>query len=290
MKAVNLLPNDQRGAAKVVSPAATPTKGQSGDGFGAYVVLGALALAVIAVASMVLTKNTINDRKAELASTEAQVQAVSREAAALKPYADFKQLADARVQTVQALASSRFDWEQALRDLSRALPSDARLDSFKGSVGGAAEPGAPGATAAATPTIDISGCTKSHTSVAKLMARLRAIRGVTRVSLKGASKSSTSSGGGGGAAAPAAAATGEGRCGSGNKPTWSMTIYFERFGVPAVNVPAGAAATGGPTGPTGATTPAGTAPAPGTPPTTQAPGTTPAAPAQNPATQGVSTP
>ena len=27
MKAVNLLPNDQRGAAKVVSPAATPTTG-----------------------------------------------------------------------------------------------------------------------------------------------------------------------------------------------------------------------------------------------------------------------
>ena len=46
MKAVNLLPNDQRGAAKASSAAATPSKAPTGDGGGAYVVLGALALAV----------------------------------------------------------------------------------------------------------------------------------------------------------------------------------------------------------------------------------------------------
>jgi len=263
MKAVNLLPSDQRGAAKVITPAAAP-KAPTGDAFGAYAILGALALVVIAVAAMVLTKNTINDRKAELARVDLQVQSVAREAAALKPYADFKQLADARVQTVQSLATSRFDWEQTLRDLSRALPSDTRLSTFAGKVAGG---DASGGTA--SPTIDLSGCTGSQTSTAKLMARLRAVRGVTRVSLKSSAKT------GGGAATTGA--SGGSLCKKGSAPTFSLTLSFERFNVPAVSAPAGAGA-GAPTGPTGPT--GGTAPAPGTTPTNPA----------TSATQGVSTP
>ena len=281
MRAVNLLPNDQRGTAKVVTPA--PAQAASGDGFGAYVLLGALALAVIAVAAMVLTKNTINDRTAELAKTDAQVQAVAREAAALKPYADFKQLASARVQTVQALATSRFDWEQTLRDLSRALPRDARLSSLKGDVRGlnaAAQPGA----ATASPTIELAGCTRGQTSVAKLMARLRAVRGVTRVALRSSAKAAKTAAGGATVTAP-----GDGKLCKGNPATFSLAIHFERFGVPAVNSPAAPAVAGGPTGPTGATTPA-----PGTPTTPPAAGTTPVTPQAsaptNSATQGVSTP
>ena len=266
MKAVNLLPSDQRGAAKVIASAA-PSKAPTGDGFGAYVILGALALVVVAVAAMVLTENTIADRKAELARTDQQVQAVAREAAALKPYADFKSLADARVQTVQSLATSRFDWEQTLRDLSRALPSDTRLSTFTGKVGG----GDASTGAVASPTIDLAGCTGSQTSTAKLMARLRAIRGVSRVALKSSAKSGASG----------AATTGGGSlCKKSNSPTFALTLSFERFNVPVVNAPAGAGAGGatGPTGPTG-----GTTPAPGTTPTTPAS-------AASPATQGVSTP
>ena len=268
MKAVNLLPSDQRGAAKVVAPAAAP-KAPAGDAFGAYAILGALALVVVAVAAMVLTKNTINDRKAELARTDQQVQAVAREAAALKPYADFKSLAEARVQTVQSLATSRFDWEQTLRDLSRALPSDTRLSTFNGKVGG----GDPSAGGAASPSIELAGCTGSQTSTAKLMARLRAIRGVSRVALKSSAKS--------GAAGAASAGAGGGTlCKKSNAPTFALTLSFERFNVPVVNTPVGAVA-GGPTGPTGPA--GGTTPAPGTTPTTPAP-------AGSPATQGVSTP
>ena len=39
-------------------------------------------------------------------------------------------MAKARVQTVRDLAGSRFDWEQALRDLSRAVPADVTLTSL----------------------------------------------------------------------------------------------------------------------------------------------------------------
>jgi hypothetical protein len=35
-------------------------------------------------------------------------------------------MAETRIQTVKDLASSRFDWEQALRDISRAYPKRAR--------------------------------------------------------------------------------------------------------------------------------------------------------------------
>ena len=273
MKAVNLLPNDQRGAMKA-TPASAQAKAPSGDGFGAYVLLGALALAVVAVAAMVLTKNTIADRESELARTQAQSQAVAREAAALKPYADFKQLADARVQTVHSLATTRFDWEQTLRDMSRALPRDVRLSSLKGNVRGtdAGAAGGPGA-AVASPTIDLSGCTSSQTAVARLMARLKGVRGVTRVSLKSSAKATS-------AGAVAAGPQGGSLCGKGAKPTFSLTVHFERFGVPAVSAPAGAGAGGatGPTGAVGATGPTGVT------------GTTPQASASNPATQGVSTP
>ena len=43
-------------------------------------------------------------------------------------------MAKARVQTVRDLAGSRFDWEQALRDLSRAIPADVTLTSLTGDI------------------------------------------------------------------------------------------------------------------------------------------------------------
>ena len=39
-----------------------------------------------------------------------------------------------RTETVSSLANSRFDWERALRDLSRALPSGVTLNSLVGTL------------------------------------------------------------------------------------------------------------------------------------------------------------
>ena len=44
-------------------------------------------------------------------------------------------MASARVETVRGLAAARFDWEQALRDLSRAVPSDVKLQNLNGDMG-----------------------------------------------------------------------------------------------------------------------------------------------------------
>ena len=38
------------------------------------------------------------------------------------------------MQTVRDLAGSRFDWEQALRDLSRAIPADVTLRQLTGDI------------------------------------------------------------------------------------------------------------------------------------------------------------
>ena len=133
MKAINLLPPDSRGLPKSGAPkvAAAP---EEPAGIGAFVLLGALALCAAAFAAYVLTTNTVKDRQAQLDSVTAQAQTVTQRAAELKPYADFQQMAETRIQTVKDLAASRFDWEQALRDISRAIPADVTLTTLDGSI------------------------------------------------------------------------------------------------------------------------------------------------------------
>jgi Tfp pilus assembly protein PilN len=246
MKAVNLLPNEQRGSIKTTSVAATSAPG--GTVFGAWVVLGVLAFALAATAAYVLTTNTIKDRKAELARVSAEATQVQAKAAALQSFADFKSLADQRVATVKGLASSRFDWEKTLTDLSRALPSDVHLNNLTGSTGTTTGSSTSGASAAvAAPSIAMTGCTSSQVGVAKLMSRLRNVRGVTRVTLGSSTKDA-----GTGTTGVAAASTDGQDCPKGSPPAFDVTIYFERAAVVA-----GAAPNLAPTAP-GAAQPGGT--------------------------------
>lgn len=234
MKAVNLLPPDLRGAQKQPQTERSVVPDDS-SGTGAYAVLGALALAVLAVAGVVLTGNAVKDREAELAQVSARQAQVASRAAALKPYADFDQLASERVATVRDLAGSRFDWEQTLRDLSRAIPSEVTLSQLTGNVstdaGGGGGSSLRGAIAA--PAITLQGCTMSQRGVARLMARLRNVDGVTRVSLAKSEKTSTdTAGAGAGAAIPDGPTTAADRmsmpCGTGDKPKFEMVMFFER--------------------------------------------------------------
>jgi Tfp pilus assembly protein PilN len=232
MKAVNLLPSDQRGSQKTPAGAAAPKPG--GSAFGAYAVLGALVFSVVAMAAYVLTTNTINDRKSELARVTQETQVTQAKAAALQSFADFKALADQRVTTVQGLATSRFDWERTLTDLSRALPSDVHLKSLSGStgtqVGGGGGNSLRGAIQA--PALELSGCTTSQAAVARLMSRLRNVRGVTRVSL---TKSETAAAGATGVAtAPALDGSTPGSlCPKGAPPAFDLVVFFERSAIAA---------------------------------------------------------
>jgi len=265
MRAVNLLPPDLRSGPK--GPAPAVSTGVENSGAGAFVVLGVLAFAVVALAAYVLAGNTVKDREAELAAATAKSAAVTQQVTALKPYADFESVANARVQTVKDLANSRFDWEQALRDLSRAVPADVTIASLKGDLGGGASGGLRGAITA--PAISLSGCTYSQTKVAQLMARLRTIDGVTRVSLSKSDKEATTAAAGGDPKAPSAT----GYCGANDIPAFELIVFFEGA-ASAATAPTPGAAAAAPA--TTTSTPGATAtPAAGA--TTAVPAATPAA-------------
>jgi Tfp pilus assembly protein PilN len=226
MKAINLLPPDLRGAPK----GATTVAADEPSGFGAFAVLGALAICVVALAAYVLTTNTVKDRTAKLEAVGAQAQATTERVAQLKPYADFQAMAETRIQTVRDLASSRFDWEQALRDISRAVPADVTLTELNGTISGetAGSGGIRGAIAA--PAIELKGCTSGQARVAVLMSRLRNVDGVTRVSLKKSARPQKSETSGG--PSPIANGPDGASCAVSRAPEFELVMFFERSEVP----------------------------------------------------------
>jgi Tfp pilus assembly protein PilN len=261
VRAVNLLPPDMAGASKASGDLGA--RPEATGGAGPFVVLGVLAACVAGAAGYALTTNTVKQRTADLASVTAQQQAIAGRTAELKPMADFAALANQRVATVRDLAGSRFDWEQSLRDLSRAIPADVSLKSLSGAVstdaGGA---GASGAISA--PAITLTGCAPGQTQVARLMARLRNVDGVTRVSLSKSDKATVASNAAGGALERRNAAP----CGVGSRPAFDLVMYFENSDAAVKASAAGgtapsAPATAGATAPPAAGGAATPTPAPG---------------------------
>jgi Tfp pilus assembly protein PilN len=230
MKAINLLPPDSRTTPKAGATKAVAATEEPG-GIGAFVLLGALAVCVVALAAYVLTTNSVKDRQAQLDAATAQAQSTAQRAAQLKPYADFKQMAETRIQTVKDLAASRFDWEQALRDISRAIPSDVTLTSLNGSISSAAGGGSASTVrgAIAAPAVTLQGCTTGQKQVATLLSRLRAVDGVTRVTLTKSVKPEANT-------ATNGASTGDvlqAGCGTGRPPAFELVMFFELSKVPS---------------------------------------------------------
>jgi Tfp pilus assembly protein PilN len=229
MKAINLLPPDSRGTPKAVATKAVAATEEPG-GIGAFVLLGVLAACVVALAAYVLTTNSVKDRQAHLDAVTAQAQTTAQRAAALKPYADFQQMAETRIQTVKDLAASRFDWEQALRDIARAIPNDVTLTSLNGSISSSA--GSGGSTvrsAIQAPAVELKGCTTGQKQVASLLSRLRAVDGVTRVTLTKSDKpdaQATAS-----ATVPGSTDTEQTGC-AGHPPAFELVMFFENSQVP----------------------------------------------------------
>jgi Tfp pilus assembly protein PilN len=263
MKAINLLPNDLRGTPKSDSrkAKAAQTTDEPG-GIGAFVVLGALAVCVVALAAYVLTTNTVKDRQAKLDAATAQAQTTIQRVAQLKPYADFQQLAQTRIQTVKDLAASRFDWEQGLRDISRAIPTDVTLTSLTGSISSdSATGGSTVRSAISSPAIELKGCAKTQTQVAQLLSRLRAVEGVTRVSLNSSARpdaTAPSTGAVATATSDGSSSANEAICAGGRPPAFELVMFFERSKVPSsvedIDVTPGAAGTGAASGATATAT------------------------------------
>jgi Tfp pilus assembly protein PilN len=194
MRPVNLIPPEQRRGSG--SPARA--------GALSYVVVGVLVVALAAVSATVLFGNRVDDRKSEVASLEATAAETQARAESLSTYTTFQQIHDARVQTVTDLATSRFDWKRVLEELSRVMPPHIWLTSLTGTVSPGVQVGEGGDDGGLRESIEgpalvVVGCGRNHDDVARLVAAMRDIDGVTRVTANDSAKSDSDASSGGGA-------------------------------------------------------------------------------------------
>jgi Tfp pilus assembly protein PilN len=176
MRPVNLIPPEQRRG----------DSAQLRSGPLLYIVLGALALALIGVTMLVLTSNRVSDSKAEIAALKREDAIAQAKARRLAAYTQFQTLAEQRIATVRSLADSRFDWERVMRELSLVLPSDVWLTSLSASASPGASTGSEGGGssmrgAIAGPALELGGCAVGQEAVAGFVTALEDVDGVTRV-------------------------------------------------------------------------------------------------------------
>jgi len=240
MRPVNLLPPEDRRGENAPLRA----------GVASYAILGVLAVVLVGVVLVVLTGNQITDSKSQLAALEARQAQATVNSAKLAPYEDFASLSAARSETVTNLARSRFDWERVLNELALVIPANVTLENLTGTAAAGTSIGGEGAEAGAPdpsitgPSLLITGCAEGQTGVARLLAALKDIDGVTRVGMQSSAlndEAATSGTSSGGATADSCA----------TKPSlaqFQITVAFDA--VPVTVPPAGSTAT-----PATATTP-----------------------------------
>jgi Tfp pilus assembly protein PilN len=181
MRPVNLIPsNERRGDSSV-----------SRTGPIAYLLIGALVALLGGVSALVLTGNDISDQKVQLDELEVEQASEQARAESLAAYTQFRAVRESRTMTVASLADSRFDWERVIRELSLVLPPDVWLTQMtatatpEASVEGGAD--VQGRDLVPGPALEMVGCAPGQQAVARFVAIVRDIDGVTRVGLPSSS-------------------------------------------------------------------------------------------------------
>lgn len=208
MRPVNLIPPDQR-------------RGDSAPlrtGPLAYIVVGALALALLGVTLLVLASNEVDEKKDDVVVLSREDAVAKARAEELAPYVQFQSMSQQRVETVTSLANSRFDWPRVMRELALVLPGDVLLNSLTTGGGGEGESGQ-GLGGSQGPSLELNGCTTGQDEVAHFVTALRDIDGVTRVGLQ-SSVIGESEG------------SGEGECPPAYVATFQITVAFDAAPVP----------------------------------------------------------
>jgi Tfp pilus assembly protein PilN len=241
MRAVNLIPGDQRSGAPV---------GAGRSEGAAYAVLALLV--IVAGLALLYGKATrsVSSDKTKAATLTAEAQRAQAEASTLAPYTSFASLREQREKAVATLVDQRFDWAHAIHEFGRVLTNQVSISELNGTIAGttgtaapapapapapaspasasssttasaSATTASPAASAAVTsatpagsvPTFAIAGCATSQHAVADTIQRLRLIGGVSAVTLQSSTRGASGSG-----SAP-------GACGSG--PVFQMTVTFD---------------------------------------------------------------
>lgn len=248
MKAVNLIPQTERRGGSAVSR----------SGGGAYLVLGTLAALVLMMAVYALEGGKIGSKQAEAAQSTQQAAALEAKADALSKYTAFADLKNKRVDTVTEIAGERFDWSNTLHDLARVIPPNTWLTCLRGTVSPAINTDSCGGgnsnsvrAAIQAPAIEILGCTTSQPGVARMMAKMRNIDDVTRVTLTSSEKLEDASGNA--ASGDSAGDASDCRQGNDQNPKFEIVVFFK----PLPGQAAAAAAATGVVAPTSTTSTTG---------------------------------
>jgi hypothetical protein len=234
MRAVNLIPSEQRSGQPVGA-------GRSkGGAYAVLVLVGGFALMAYLYGQ---ASHQVSSRKSQAASLSAQAQQTQAAAERLAPYTSFIALREARMQTVDSLVDSRFDWAHVLHEFGRVMPAGTSISSLNGTIGAtagttssttasasaAAASGTSATPSGSVPTFTISGCAISQPAVALTLERLHLIDGVEEVTLQSSTAGSSSSGGGSGGGCP------------GRDVTFAATVTFDPL--PSTSAVAAAAKT-----------------------------------------------
>jgi len=215
MNAVNLLPEKHRPR--------RPTGGKQGS---SYVLLGGLGVAVVAVLLYVLTLNSINQAKTDIANAKNETAQANAQAEQLGAYGDFAKVKAQRVEAVKQLAGTRMDWERLVRELAHVLPggvwiqsasaADSAANAGTGSTASTSAPTGTATPAADGPSVTLQGCATDQRTVADTLVRLRELQGATDVKLDHSAAPEPDSGSTGGSSTPSAGGSGSGDCGKTN--------------------------------------------------------------------------
>lgn len=212
MRPVNLIPTQERPGGR------KPLR----SGPLAYIVVGALAAAVIAITALVVTENKVADSKAEVARLQQEQTRITAKAQELSAYTQFATVREQRLATITSLADSRFDWERVLRELALVTPGSVQLTSLVGSASGNNASGGIGIRSqVAGPALEMVGCAAGQSGVASFIEAVKSIDGVTRVGIQGSTMSATGGN-----------ATTSSTCGKGLPAQFQLVAAFDAAPVP----------------------------------------------------------
>jgi Tfp pilus assembly protein PilN len=235
MRAVNLIPADQRSGAAV---------GAGRSGGAAYAVLAIVGAVALLALLYGIADHQISSRKTQVASLQTRSQQAQAAASQLAPYTSFVALRQARAQAVEALVDTRFDWAHTFHEFGRVLPSGASITTLSGVIGAAgaaggsssssssaaAASGTSATPAGSVPVFTVTGCAHSQSAVAETINRFKLIDGVATVTLQSSTKPSPGVGG---------TTTGAGGCGK--LPAYTLAVGFSPL--PTASAAAAAAST-----------------------------------------------
>ncbi len=240
MRPVNLIPADQRRGERAAMR----------SGPVAYILVGALVIALAGVTMLVITENQISSRKTQVTQLRRENAVARVRASRLAAFTQFQKVHDARIATVTSLADSRFAWERVMRELALVLPHDVWLTNLTATDNPQVTPGGassiPLRASVPGPALGLVGCAKSQTAVAGFVQALKDIEGVTRVGVQISALGGETGGGGSansGSATPVEGSSASAACERESYAQFQIVAAFDAAPVPNTASSATAATT-----------------------------------------------